>query len=355
MSKIALITDTHFGARGDSVSFAEYFNRFYYDIFFPELEKRGIKRCIHLGDIVDRRKYINFITARHLKNFISKFDELGIDLSVIIGNHDTAFKNTNEFNSMNELYSHSRLQMQYLSDAQDIEVDGVSIAILPWVCSGNYVESMEFVNNTKSQILFGHLEIQGFEMYRGAVNDHGLSTDIFSKFDVVCSGHFHHKSSRGNINYLGSPFEITWSDWNDPRGFHIFDTETRELEFVENPYVMFNKLYYNDNEKTLDELLNFDANRLKSSYVKVIITEKTNPYWFDMYIDKIEKAGVLDLQVIEDSLNMNFDDDDGDVIDEAEDTLSILRKSAENVDAKIDKKELDMFLTDLYDEASSAE
>ena len=32
-----------------------------------------------------------------------------------------------------------------------------------------------------------------------------------------------------------------------PRGFHIlFDTETRELEFIQNPYEMFHKIYYDD-------------------------------------------------------------------------------------------------------------
>lgn len=354
MAKVALITDTHFGARGDHAAFADYFNKFYYNIFFPYLEEHNIKQCIHLGDIVDRRKYINFVTARHLKNFIQEFHDMEIKFGVIIGNHDTSFKNTNDVNSMNELYGHSKFQMEYYSEPQDIEVDGIKIAMLPWVCSGNYKESMEFVDNTQAQILFGHLEIQGFEMYKGAVNDHGFSTDIFNKFDVVCSGHFHHKSSRGNINYLGSPFEITWSDWNDPRGFHIFDTDTRELEFIQNPYKMFHKLYYDDSKKTVDQILDFDTTYIKDSYVKVIIYEKTNPYWFDMFIDKIEKVGVLDIQIIEDNLNLNLEDE-SDVIEEAEDTLSILRKSADQVESSVDKKQLDMFLTSLYDEAINLE
>jgi DNA repair exonuclease SbcCD nuclease subunit len=352
--KIALITDTHWGARGDSPAFAEYFNRFYYDHFFPYLADNGISHIFHLGDIVDRRKYINFVTARHLRKFVEHCHKSGIRLDVIIGNHDTSFKNTNEVNSMRELFEHSTYDINYYSDPTVVELGGIDIAVLPWVCSGNYDESMEFLRNTSAQILFGHLEIAGFEMYKGAVNDHGFDSKIFDKFDTVCSGHFHHKSTRGNINYLGAPYEMSWSDYNDPRGFHIFDTETRELTFIRNPLTMFNKIHYHDQDKTLDEIMAVDFDHYKGSYVKLIVHTKTNPYWFDMFVDKIEKAGVLDLQVVDDNLNLQMEDD-GDIVNEAEDTLTVLNKVVDQVDSRVDKKVLYNFLSSLYNEALSVE
>jgi DNA repair exonuclease SbcCD nuclease subunit len=352
--KIALITDTHWGARGDSPAFAEYFNRFYYEQFFPYLAANGISRIFHLGDIVDRRKYINFVTARHLRKFVEHCDSSGIRLDVIVGNHDTSFKNTNEVNSMRELFEHSTYDIHYYSDPAVVDVDGTNIAVLPWICSGNYEESMQFINNTNAQILFGHLELAGFEMYKGAVNDHGFDSKIFDKFDTVCSGHFHHKSTRGNINYLGAPYEMSWSDYNDPRGFHVFDTETRELEFVRNPLTMFNKVHYHDQDKTLDEIMDMDFDHYKGSYVKLIVHTKTNPYWFDMFVDKIEKAGVLDLQVVDDNLNLQLEDD-GDIVNEAEDTLTVLNKVVDQVESRVDKKVLYNFLSSLYNEALSVE
>lgn len=352
--KIALITDTHWGARGDSPAFAEYFNRFYYEHFFPYLAANNISNIFHLGDIVDRRKYINFVTARHLRKFVKQCDTSGIRLDVIVGNHDTSFKNTNEVNSMRELFDHSTYNINYYSDPTEVDIDGLSIAVLPWVCSGNYDESMQFLRDTNAQVLFGHLEIAGFEMYKGAVNDHGFDAKIFDKFDVVCSGHFHHKSTRGNINYLGAPYEMSWSDYNDPRGFHIFNTETRELTYVRNPLTMFNKIHYHDQDKTLDEVLSVDWDHYKGSYVKLIVHTKTNPYWFDMFVDKIEKAGVLDLQVVDDNLNLQLEDD-GDIVSEAEDTLTVLNKVVEQVDSRVDKKVLYNFLSTLYNEALSVE
>jgi DNA repair exonuclease SbcCD nuclease subunit len=352
--KIALITDTHWGARGDSPAFAEYFNRFYYEHFFPYLVEHGINNIFHLGDIVDRRKYINFVTARHLRRFVEHCDSSGIHLDVIIGNHDTSFKNTNEVNSMRELFEHSKYDINYYSDPTVVQLGDVDIAVLPWICSGNYEESMEFIKKTNAQILFGHLELAGFEMYKGAVNDNGFDSKIFDKFDLVCSGHFHHKSTRGNINYLGAPYEMSWSDYNDPRGFHVFDTETRELEFIRNPLTMFNKVHYHDQDKTLDEIMAVDFDHYKGSYVKLIVHTKTNPYWFDMFVDKIEKAGVLDLQVVDDNLNLQLEDD-GDIVNEAEDTLTVLNKVVEQVDSRVDKKVLYTFLSSLYTEALSVE
>lgn len=358
--KIALITDTHWGARGDNNAFAEYFNQFYYDYFFPYLKDNGIDTIVHLGDICDRRKYINYVTARHLRKFVSACADNELKLHVIIGNHDTFYKNTNDVNCMNELFEHSEHKNKtlfYYSDAKTVNMDGLDISFLPWICAGNFDDSMEYLENTKAQVLFGHLEIAGFEMYRGSVSDHGFDSKLFDKFDVVCSGHFHHKSTRGNINYLGAPYEITWLDWNDDRGFHVFDTDTRQLTFIKNPYRMFHKIYYDDLNKTLDEITAIDTNAIRGSYVKVVIRNKTNPYWFDMFIDKIEKSGVLDLQVVEDNLNLQLEDDD-DIASEAEDTLTMLKKAAHQVGANwTDSKQnkLNNFLTDLYGEALTLE
>lgn len=353
MTKIALITDTHWGARGDSQIFADFFNKFYYNTFFPYLKKHNIKRIFHLGDIVDRRKYINYLTARNLRNFFEKCTEDGIEVDAIVGNHDVTFKNINDVNSMRELYSNSNLNIRFYDEPTDVDVDGITIAMLPWICSGNYRESMEFIKNTKAQILFGHLELSGFEMYKGSYTDGGMETNIFSKFDIVCSGHFHHKSTRDNINYLGAPYEMTWSDFDDDRGFHIFDTETRELTFIKNPYTIFEKIYYRDDEWTVEDVQKFDASKYEGKYIKLIIENKTNPYIFGMFVEQLEKASPAKLQIMEEYFSTNLEDQDS--VNEAEDTMTILRKVVEQLDVEVDKKKLDKFLEGLYTEALAVE
>ena len=103
--KIAIITDTHFGARADSKAFADYFYKFWDNTFFPYLIENGIKTIIHCGDLMDRRKYVNFDTLNRMRrDFVKPMIDNGITMHTIVGNHDTYYKNTVAVNSVEELF-----------------------------------------------------------------------------------------------------------------------------------------------------------------------------------------------------------------------------------------------------------
>ena len=353
--KIALITDTHWGARGDSPTFLKYFRKFYDNIFFPYLEKHNIKTCIHLGDVVDRRKYINFKILNDLRtNFIERLWEMGVDTHIIIGNHDTFHKNTNELNSIEEIFTTAEGKVEPLmySIPKEVDFDGLGIVIMPWICEENYGECLKMIQNTQCQILMGHLQVSGFEQHIGSWNNEGLEAHIFDKFDMVMSGHFHHRSNNGTVFYLGNPYEITWSDYKDPRGFHIFDTDKRQLNFVMNPYRMFHKIIYDDSGETFESLTEKDYSEYEGTYVKVVVQKKTNPFWFDTVLDKLEEVNVADLVVVENFSDFDINDDD--IIDQAEDTLTILSGYVESLNVE-NKVELDGLMRSLYNEALIAE
>ena len=104
--RIALLNDTHFGVRNDSEAFRQYQLDFFDNQFFPFMQEHNIKNLIHLGDVVDRRKFINHQTASVFrKRFFDRLYEEQIDTHIIIGNHDTYFKNTNEVNAIENLYT----------------------------------------------------------------------------------------------------------------------------------------------------------------------------------------------------------------------------------------------------------
>ena len=264
--KIALVTDTHFGARNDNQNFNEYFYKFYEELFFPTLEERGIKTCIHLGDVMDRRKFVSYkIATDFRKRFINRFSELDIDLHLIIGNHDTYYKNTNEVNSMDELVGEDRCNIYTRPTVVDF--DDMPIQFIPWINTNNYSETMTALARSPAEVCLGHLEINGFEMYKGHKAEGSYDKEIFKRFDTVMSGHFHHKSDDGQIYYLGTPYELYWNDFGDPKGFHIFDTETREFEFYPNPNRLFKKIYYDDGH-SCDEMLNYDITEYENCYVR---------------------------------------------------------------------------------------
>jgi len=247
--------------------------------------------------------------------------------------------------------------MHIMSESKTLNFDGLDVAFLPWICSGNYQESIDFINNTPAQVLIGHLELAGFEMYKGVVgNDHGFDAKLFEKFDVVMSGHFHHKSTKGNINYLGAPYEMTWSDYNDPRGFHVFDTETRELEFIRNPNEIYVKINYNDDNLFFDEVANGDYSAFTGKYVKVIVEKKSNSFLFETLIETLTKANPIDVSIVEDFTDISIIDANGDgVIDQADDTLAIIDKVVEGMEIDLQKPRLKSILREVYNEALASE
>lgn len=352
--KVALLGDTHFGARNDNPHFHNYFKKFYDEVFFPYLKQNNITDVIQLGDVFDRRKYINFSTLNHCREYF--FDRLvdeSISIYFLVGNHDTYYKNTNDVNSpsllLNE-YGNACI----VNEPTEVDFNGVKFLLVPWICQENEKQIIESIARSDASVLCGHFEIQGFEMHKGAVCEDGMDPKVFQGIETVVSGHFHHKSKTKNINYIGTPYEMTWSDFGDEKGFAVYDTETRELSFVPNPFVMFYKLHYDDINKQMDEVLVDDFQQYRNAIVKVIVRNKTNPLWFDMYIDKLEKSGVIDIQVVEDHFHLDLEDD-SDIVNEAEDTLTILNKYVDQLEVKGDRARLDNLIRNLYYDALNLE
>jgi len=327
---VALISDSHFGARGDDPNVNEYFHKFYREIFFPYLETHSIKTVVHLGDVVDRRKFINYATWNSWrKNFFDVLLSHNIDVHMLTGNHDCYYRNTNEVNALGELCG-GYPNIAIYTGVENVYFDSLKVAMVPWMNSGNMEESLNFLRTTDAPVIFGHLEIRGFEMDQGNVCFDGMHKEIFNRFDMVLSGHFHHKSDNGLIYYLGNQVEITWVDYNDPRGFHVFDTETRELTFVLNPFRLFHKFVYDDSTQNFEFWKHHDFSKYSKSFVKVVVLRKQNPYLFDTVMDFLYKASPIDVTVVEDYTEAALDTTQG-VVDQAEDTITIIRKCVDGM------------------------
>ena len=308
--KLCILGDTHFGARGDSLDFHKYFRKFYNDVFFPYLKENNITTIIQMGDLFDRRKYINFNSLYLSRKYF--FDELianDLHMYTLIGNHDVSFKNTLEVNSPSLIIGDYQ-NIKVIQDFETITLDDLSIDVVPWICDENESEIFNKIKKSKSDICFGHFEIAGFEMDRGNICDTGIDKKLLNRYDVVLSGHFHHKSSDGNITYVGTPYEMTWADYSDPKGFHIFDTETREMVFVKNPYL------------------------------------------FDFVLDNLYKSGCSDISIVEDFTDVQIDDD---IIDQAEDTMTILSKYIDALELDVENDQLKKLMRELYVEALNTE
>jgi len=348
--KVAIITDQHFGARNDSIAFLDFYQKFYDNTFFPALELYRIDTVLILGDTFDRRKYVNFYSLQRAKEmFFDKLESMGISVYMLAGNHDTYYKNTNEVNSPDLLLAEYG-NIEVIDEPKTINVNGFEVCMLPWICPENYDASINEIKNTTSTLCMGHLEIAGFSMYRGMESHEGFSAETFSKFDLVFSGHYHHRSNDRNIYYLGNPYELTWQDYNDPRGFHLFDFATRQLDFVENPYRMFERLEYSDKEI---EPIDLDQLDLKDKYVKLVVLEKTDFYKFDKFIHKLYNKGCHEIKIVEDFSEFQ----EGEINEEInlEDTVSVLSNYIESIETDVDKEKVKSYMRGLYTEAINIE
>jgi DNA repair exonuclease SbcCD nuclease subunit len=351
--KIAILNDTHCGIRNSSDIFMDYQERFYSEVFFPYLLENDIKQILHLGDYYDNRKTINFKALSHnRKIFLEKLREYGITMDIIPGNHDTYFKNTNELNSLKELQGHYMNEVNLIMEPTVMKYDSLDVALIPWINPENENATLKFLKTCKAPVVGAHLELAGFDMQRGMPCMDGMSPKHFEKFEMVLTGHFHAKSSRENIHYLGAQMEFFWNDCNDKKYFHVLDTETRELTEVHNPLTIYEKIYY-DHEKIGDFKFK-DMRYLDNKFVKLIVVNKGDSYNFERFVDRIQTCKIHELKIVEDFnefIGSNVNDDAVSV----EDTETLVMDYIDAVSTDLDKDRIKGEISNLMIEAQNME
>tara|TARA_B100000927_G_scaffold291506_1_gene294076 strand:+ start:3532 stop:4593 length:1062 start_codon:yes stop_codon:yes gene_type:complete len=350
--KVAILNDTHCGVRNSSDIFLNYADRFYTEVFFPYLKEHNIKNILHLGDYYEHRKFVNFKALNaNRKHFLEPLRDAGITMDIIPGNHDVYFKNTNELCSLKELLGYFTTNVNICMKPTVLDYDGLGVAVVPWINNQNYKQYMDFISTCKAPILAAHLELKGFDMMAGIPNPHGMDTDPFSRFEMVLSGHFHTKSSQNNIHYLGCQMEFTWADVDDPKYFHILDTETREITAVRNPITMFKKVIYDD---TKVDYTKKDVKEYEHKFIKLIVINKNDLYMFDQFVDRLQSIDTYELKIAE-----SFEEYLGESVKDEkislEDTTTLLDSYVDAVETDLDKDHIKVELRKLYTEAQNLE
>ena len=347
--KVALLNDTHSGVKNGSDIFLNYSARFYDEVFFPYLIEHEIRDIIHLGDYFDHRKFVNYkVLKQNYDVFISKLYEYDIRMDIIPGNHDVYYKNTNSLNSLELILEKYKDRISIHTDPIVKNYDGLDIGLLPWICPENEEECMDFIQNSNASILMGHLELGGFKyMGNAEIKSHGMDKAIFDRYDAVYSGHYHTKSTQGNVTYLGTQYELTWSDANDPKHFHVLDTETRNLDAIRNPIVLFQKVYYDETK-----IPTFSRSDIENTYIKIVVTNKSDLYVFDKFMEKIYDYNPYEVRIIE-----SFDEYSGDKINDADvkvdDTPTLLNSYIDATETNLNSDVLKKMMQELLIEAQA--
>ena len=339
--KVAIITDQHFGARKNSKLFHDHFLNFYENVFFPSLEKEGISVVVDLGDTFDSRKGIDFAALAWAKDhYYDRLADMGIEVHTVVGNHTAYYKNTNDINAV-DLLLREYSNIKIYSEPTEIKLGNLDVLLLPWINPENESNTYSLIKTTTCICAMGHLELAGFRVNSQIIMEHGLESKLFEKFSRVYSGHYHTRSNDGRVFYLGNPYEIYWSDWNDTRGFTIFDTETLDHHHIDNPYNMFEIINYDEDTTKLDS-------DYENNIVKVVIKNKKNQLKYEKFLDKLYSQNPAEVKIVE-NFEVNIKDFEEDI--ESEDTISILDRYIQESETNKDKTRIMSIMREVHKES----
>ena len=293
--KICILGDMHWGNSSGAKPFQKNSKQFCDLVLFPYLFKNRITRVIQSGDIFDTRKNVHTEALDNSKEcFFDVMQSNNIKFDMILGNHDIALRNSLEINTP-ELVLAEYDNITIHKNPTTVKFDNITVDFLSWICDENREATFEFIKNSKSDYCFAHLELAGFKMSKYYVAEHGDDPNLFNKYKQVWSGHYHAKSQSKNILYLGNPTQDSWDAVDEIKGFHVFDTETKEMEFVENPYNLYERVVYDESNKanTVD---------CKDKYVRVVVDFAEEPDVFERFIQDIWSQSPYDVKVIENKI-----------------------------------------------------
>ena len=345
MAKIAIVGDIHVGARNSNKTVEKWQNKFFDDLFFPYLKEHGIKTVFQLGDFFDNRKWINVQSVDNMYEHIVKPSvDNAIEWNILVGNHDIPLKNTLKGHTPGMMLNHYPGFNVY-DEPVTIPVDDREFTLVPWICKDNLEKILKVIRDGGDTIL-GHFEITGALMHPGAFCQDGLKISDFKNWKRMWSGHFHSQSLTENIHYMGTPYQMNWSDASTKHGFWVFNTTDESLQFVENPYRYFHRIYWNDGS-------NYPLETIKDGYVKVTVQKKTDFEIFEKFVDQINFNSPFEMKVIESYEEYNQENVQ-DLI-HVSTTEELISEYIEDVATSTSKEAITKKMLEIYHEAMSIE
>lgn len=224
--RVAIFSDLHLGVHSNSSEWHSYAIE-WVNWFRDECRAQNIKDIIFCGDWHHNRSEISVSTLQVSADILDILSEF--NLIAITGNHDIYYKHRTDVNSISIFKNRNNVTI--LEDYQTIEAFDRTISLCPWNTATKDIQ--------KSDVIFGHFEIESFRMTEYKVCEEGTKIkDLLSKAGLVISGHFHTRHEKqfgaGTILYVGNPFQMDFGDAGNQKGYHILDLDTLEYEFKPN-------------------------------------------------------------------------------------------------------------------------
>lgn len=303
MEKTVVIGDLHFGIKMADERYLDYQMEEWKKFIDGYCRENDVNQIIILGDFFDNRNYLSVKMIDLVKRNVLSYD---MDFVLVVGNHDTLYRNTNAVTSPGLLFEYKD-NVKVIDKVQEMYVDDVKCLMLPWINKENINQSLAFVKKTQAEFCFAHLELDGFEMTSGIKCKNGLSAGLFKKFKGVFTGHFHLVQDVGNIHYLGSFYQTTWTDCGNQKRIYLVK-ENFNMVAVPMTRQIYKKIHLSKESPISQEIVDSAAD----CYVKVYLSYKMmakDEKLLSKMADCAIKVDIIDLRLL-------LDEDDRDVTEE---------------------------------------
>lgn len=325
--------------------------RKFFDFMIDYCQRNQINTIIQLGDCLDSRKFANYKTLSFVyQSLFDKLEANQIDFHTLIGNHDVFYKETLEITSSDLLFRNYN-RVHVYTEPTTLTFGGVKFDIIPWICEQNGKHCLQYIEQSTSDYCCGHFAINAFPVIGTTLFDGGLDRSTFARYKHVFSGHFHIRSAQANISYIGTPYQLTWSDATTNNGFVVFDTDTNQWNYVDNPDRYYFYVTYDDSAPGLNT--DIDSIAITNSFVKVIVKSKNKPFLYNAFLNNVFARKPADVKIIEQQLiDLQNSQTAGKI--EAQDTLSLINSYIDSIQIE-NKDSLKAFMGQLYNQATQLE
>jgi DNA repair exonuclease SbcCD nuclease subunit len=242
MSKILLWSDIHIHAHKKSTDRLHDCLKVL-EWVFQTAVSRNITNIIFAGDLFQDRQKIDVMTYALTFKVFSKYCNNNFKIYLLLGNHDLWYYDKWDISSVQPF---SALPGITLIDKDcSIDINGEKIDFLPYL--HDPVDSLSKLKFNKNKILVGHLACHGaklntlYNTYSDVVIEHDaemvkIDVNLFLDWEQVFLGHYHNQQRLGNVEYIGSPLQLTFGEAFQHKHIIIYDTKTKEKEYIRNNF-----------------------------------------------------------------------------------------------------------------------
>lgn len=326
--KLLILGDLHYGIKSNEYVVDKKLNCVLNEYVFPYMKKNSIRHIVHLGDVFENRKGVNSESGfNYVKYFLLPIIENDLILYQILGNHDIFYDKNNKINTLKMFFSLiNNSNLKLIENYERIVLDKKKIYLVSY---GSDIDISEIYGD----ILFGHFNIDGFEMQKGVSVYNGMKQSLFSNFKNVFSGHIHRRDKQKNITYVGSLVENNFGENDFIHGFYVFDLDKNEIEFIP----IEEKIFIKIKQDEIDKYDNFN-----DKVVEIEFNEENSSIESENIIEKLQilnPTGIKIKYINKEIKNIEV---------ENYDFMNVLKEYIENIEEKFNKEILFKIIMKFY-------